>query len=60
MPGDCPFPEKERLTKESAKRRAVALNRHAYDGRTVHAYRCPAGGHHHVGHPPANGRRKRW
>jgi hypothetical protein len=60
VPGRCPFPEKEQLTKEAAQRRAAALNRRAYDGRRVYAYRCPAGGHHHVGHPPTSGRRKRW
>ncbi|WP_139246024.1 hypothetical protein [Geodermatophilus amargosae] len=56
----CPFPEKERLMKEAARARAMTLNRCAYDGRTVHAYRCPAGGHHHVGHRRPRGRRRRW
>lgn len=59
MPSRCPFPAKEQLTKDGARRRAITLNRCAYDGRRVHAYRCPAGGHHHVGHPRTGGRRQR-
>ncbi|TKJ25234.1 hypothetical protein A6V29_04220 [Blastococcus sp. CCUG 61487] len=55
----CPFPEKDKLSKIEAQDRARQLNRRRYDGRAVLAYRCPAGGHHHVGHPPARKPRRR-
>lgn len=59
MSGRCPFPEKDQLTKAESKARAKNLNRHAYDGRRVQAYRCPVGGHHHVGHRAIGRSRRR-
>lgn len=50
---ECPFPQKDQLTKAGAADRARQLNARRYDGRAVKPYRCPAGGHHHVGHLPA-------
>lgn len=55
----CVFPEKDQLSKAEAKARAATLNRRAFDGRPVFAYRCPAGGHHHVGHRPGEKRKSR-
>jgi hypothetical protein len=60
MSRKCPFPEKEPLTKVAATNRARSLNWHAFDGRRVQAYRCPGGGHHHVGHYRPSKGRKRW
>lgn len=58
MTARCLFPEKAQLSKAEAKAKAADLNRHAYDGRRVHAYRCPAG-HHHVGHRAVRRTRRR-
>jgi hypothetical protein len=55
----CPFPDKDQLTKAAARSRALHLNRRAFDGARVKAYRCPAGGHFHVGHPVRPPRRWR-
>ncbi len=46
----CLFPGKERLTHAEARRKAADLNRFAFDGGRVVAYRCPGGEHWHVGH----------
>jgi len=55
----CPFPAKDQLSRAEATRRAAALNGRRWDGRAVVAYRCPAGGHSHVGHRPVT-KRKKW
>jgi hypothetical protein len=57
----CAFPGKDQFTHAEAKRRVDELNRFAFDGRPVHAYRCPSGGHWHVGHwrPAAQRARRR-
>lgn len=46
----CEFKGKQRFTHREATERAKDLNRFAFDGRPVQAYRCGAGGHWHVGH----------
>jgi hypothetical protein len=47
--GKCSFPEKEQLTHAEAKARARFLS--SRPGATrIQSYRCPAGGHYHVGH----------
>lgn len=45
----CRFPDKDRLTEQEARGRAAKLRR--TQAAWVNAYRCPAGGHWHVGHP---------
>ena len=53
----CPFPEKEQLTKPEAIARAAVLSRKP-GARRVEYYRCPGGGHHHVGHRYGRKRRR--
>lgn len=53
----CPFPDKEKLTKGEAKRRAMQLSQNP-GARPVYAYACPGGGHSHVGHRYGRKRRK--
>jgi hypothetical protein len=56
--GRCKFPEKDQLTQREAQARRDAFRRDPRNG-YVQAYRCPAGGHYHVGHPRGR-KRKKW
>lgn len=56
--GKCSFPDKEQLTHAEAKARALALSRKP-GARRLESYRCPAGGHYHVGHRRGR-KRRQW
>jgi hypothetical protein len=47
----CPWPGKVKHTQREAQERARKLQANKALGLIV-AYRCRAGGHYHVGHPP--------
>jgi len=57
--GKCSFPAKEALTHAEAKARAGKLNRLQPHSGRLESYRCPAGGHWHVGHRRGR-KRQRW
>ena len=61
MDARCPFPRKQKLTKARALAQVAGMNRHRKLPGGLHAYRCPAGGHWHVGHPrPPARKRRQW
>jgi hypothetical protein len=53
----CPFPDKDKLTRKEATERANGMTAR---GKQVFAYRCPSGGHSHVGSRPPTIARLHW